>query len=50
MALAAAVNLSMDACRLFTHKIRKELRQLSSGIGVVTTYVVLTWENSFFFH
>ncbi|CAF2076722.1 unnamed protein product [Brassica oleracea] len=27
VALAAAVDLSMDACRLFSHKIRKELRQ-----------------------
>ncbi|CAH8357085.1 unnamed protein product [Eruca vesicaria subsp. sativa] len=26
VALAAAVDLSMDACRLFSHKIRKELR------------------------
>ena len=34
VALAAAVDLSMDACRLFTHKIRKELRQPSS-VGVV---------------
>ncbi|KAG7600035.1 hypothetical protein ISN44_As06g041810 [Arabidopsis suecica] len=29
VALAAAVDLSMDACRLFSHKLRKELRQLS---------------------
>ncbi|KAF8096644.1 hypothetical protein N665_0304s0009 [Sinapis alba] len=34
VALAAAVDLSMIACRLFTHKVRKELRQPSS-IGVV---------------
>ncbi|KAJ4887202.1 hypothetical protein Rs2_26950 [Raphanus sativus] len=27
VALAAAVDLSMDACRLFSHKIRRELRQ-----------------------
>ncbi|KAJ0264950.1 hypothetical protein HA466_0013320 [Hirschfeldia incana] len=26
LALAAAVDLSMDACRLFSHKLRKELR------------------------
>ncbi|XP_010461856.1 PREDICTED: uncharacterized protein LOC104742540 [Camelina sativa] len=29
VALAAAVDLSMDACRLFSRKLRKELRQLS---------------------
>lgn len=33
VALAAAVDLSMDACRLFSHKLRKELRQLSR-VGV----------------
>ncbi|KAJ9175059.1 hypothetical protein P3X46_013643 [Hevea brasiliensis] len=27
VALAAAMDLSMDACRLFSHKLRKELRQ-----------------------
>ncbi|XP_010541837.1 PREDICTED: uncharacterized protein LOC104815217 [Tarenaya hassleriana] len=34
VALAAAVDLSMDACRLFSHKLRKELRQ-QSQVGVV---------------
>ncbi|XP_059653084.1 uncharacterized protein LOC132300136 [Cornus florida] len=29
VALAAAMDLSMDACRLFSHKLRKELRQQS---------------------
>ncbi|XP_010478443.1 PREDICTED: uncharacterized protein LOC104757404 [Camelina sativa] len=29
VALGAAVDLSMDACRLFSHKLRKVLRQLS---------------------
>ncbi|CAM8904257.1 unnamed protein product [Rhodiola kirilowii] len=37
VALAAAVDLSVDACKLFTRKLRKELRgaQLQSGHGVV---------------
>lgn len=34
VALAAAVDLSLDACRLFSHKLRKELRQ-QSQLGVV---------------
>ncbi|ESQ30471.1 hypothetical protein EUTSA_v10011462mg [Eutrema salsugineum] len=34
VALAAAVDLSLDACKLFSRKLRKELRQLSS-IGSV---------------
>ncbi|KAJ4823021.1 hypothetical protein Tsubulata_009227 [Turnera subulata] len=31
VALAAAVDLSVDACRSFSHKLRKELRQLSQS-------------------
>ena len=34
VALAAAVDLSLDACRLFSQKLRKELRQ-QSQLGVV---------------
>ncbi|KAA8536302.1 hypothetical protein F0562_028780 [Nyssa sinensis] len=34
VALAAAVDLSMDACRLFSHKLRKELRQQSQEFVV----------------
>ncbi|KAJ4897800.1 hypothetical protein Rs2_24594 [Raphanus sativus] len=34
VALAAAVDLSLDACKLFSHKLRKELRQ-QSQLGVV---------------
>ncbi|EOA30418.1 hypothetical protein CARUB_v10013544mg [Capsella rubella] len=34
VALAAAVDLSLDACRLFSDKLRKELRQ-QSQLGVV---------------
>ncbi|XP_010557540.1 PREDICTED: uncharacterized protein LOC104826503 [Tarenaya hassleriana] len=34
VALAAAMDLSMDACRIFSHKLRKELRQ-QSQVGVV---------------
>ncbi|CDY22961.1 BnaC03g41080D [Brassica napus] len=30
----AAVDLSLDACKLFSHKLRKELRQ-QSQLGVV---------------
>lgn len=30
VALAAAMDLSMDACRLFSHKLRKELRPVDS--------------------
>lgn len=29
VALAAAMDLSVDACTLFSHKLRKELRQQS---------------------
>ncbi|KAF0935899.1 hypothetical protein E2562_036651 [Oryza meyeriana var. granulata] len=32
VALAAAVDLSMDACRLFSHKLRKELSHLRSDV------------------
>ncbi|KAL5210422.1 hypothetical protein ABZP36_006045 [Zizania latifolia] len=32
VALAAAVDLSMDACRLFSHKLRKELSPLRSDV------------------
>ncbi|KNA18253.1 hypothetical protein SOVF_072620 [Spinacia oleracea] len=35
VALAAAMNLSMDACRPFSQKLRKELRQQQSGEFVV---------------
>lgn len=31
VALAAAMDLSMDACRLFSQKLRKELRQPDLG-------------------
>lgn len=34
VALAAAVDLSMDACRLFSQKLRKELRQQSQSFVV----------------
>ncbi|KAJ8769051.1 hypothetical protein K2173_024047 [Erythroxylum novogranatense] len=34
VALAAAMDLSMDACRLFSHKLRKELRQQSQNLFV----------------
>ncbi|KAJ6799685.1 uncharacterized protein M6B38_205905 [Iris pallida] len=33
VALAAAVDLSMDACRLFSHRLRKELWQQLEGSG-----------------
>jgi hypothetical protein len=32
VALAAAVDLSMDACRLFSHRLRKELSHLQSDL------------------
>ncbi|XP_065872120.1 uncharacterized protein [Euphorbia lathyris] len=34
VALAAAMDLSIDACRLFSHKLRKELRQKSQSFVV----------------
>ncbi|WCJ18081.1 hypothetical protein M5689_000457 [Euphorbia peplus] len=34
VALAAAMDLSIDACRLFSHKLRKELRQQSQSFVV----------------
>ncbi|KAF0922543.1 hypothetical protein E2562_037993 [Oryza meyeriana var. granulata] len=32
VALAAAVDLSMDACKLFSHRLRKELSHLRSDV------------------
>jgi hypothetical protein len=32
VALAAAMDLSMDACRLFSHKLRKELSHPRSNV------------------
>lgn len=35
VALAAAMDLSVDACTLFSHKLRKELRRQQSQQSVV---------------